>query len=216
LEREKPDPVVIVDGNVYNKKTGQPLSASLIYETLPDGTEAGNGISNPVDGSFKIVLPYDKNYLIRASADKFFAISENLNLDSLVKAGNRQIHKDLYLVPIEIGQVFRLNNVFFDFDKWDLRPESFVELDRVVKLLNENPAMEIELSAHTDSYGSDDYNFKLSDNRARSCMEYLLSKGIIPNRVTSQGYGETKPVAANDTPENRQLNRRVEFKIMKN
>jgi outer membrane protein OmpA-like peptidoglycan-associated protein len=216
LEREKPDPVVIVDGNVYNKKTGQPLSASLIYETLPDGTEAGNGISSPVDGSFKIVLPYDKNYLIRASADKFFAISENLNLDSLVKAGNRIIHKDLYLVPIEIGQVFRLNNVFFDFDKWDLRPESFVELDRVVKLLNENPSMEIELSAHTDSYGSDDYNFKLSDNRARSCMDYLLSKGIASNRVTSQGYGETKPVAPNDTPENRQLNRRVEFTIMKN
>jgi OmpA-OmpF porin, OOP family len=216
LEKEKPEPVVIVDGNVYNKKTGQPLSASLIYETLPDGTEAGNGISSPEDGSFKIVLPYDKNYLIRASANKFFAISENLNLDSLVKEGNRQIHKDLYLVPIEIGQVFRLNNVFFDFDKWDLRPESFVELDRVVKLLNENPSMEIELSAHTDSFGSDDYNFKLSDNRAKSCMEYILSKGIISNRVTSQGYGETKPVAENDTPENRQLNRRVEFKITKN
>jgi outer membrane protein OmpA-like peptidoglycan-associated protein len=216
LEIEKPDPVVIVDGNVYNRKTGEPLSASLIYETLPDGAEAGNGISSPVDGAFKIILPYDKNYLIRASADKFFAISENLNLDSLVKAGNRQIHKDLYLVPIEIGQVFRLNNVFFDFDKWDLRPESFVELDRVVKLLNENPSMEIELSAHTDNYGSDDYNFKLSDNRARSCMEYILSKGIHANRVTSQGYGETKPVAENDTPENRQLNRRVEFKITKN
>jgi OmpA-OmpF porin, OOP family len=126
------------------------------------------------------------------------------------------IHKDLYLVPIEIGQVFRLNNVFFDFDKWDLRPESFVELDRVVKLLNENPAMEIDLSAHTDSFGSDDYNFKLSDNRARSCMEYILSKGIPANRVTSQGYGESKPVAPNDTPDNRQLNRRVEFKITKN
>ncbi|MGZ3845428.1 MAG: OmpA family protein [Flavisolibacter sp.] len=216
LEKEKPNPVVIVDGNVYNKKTNQPLSASLIYETLPDGAEAGNGISSPEDGSFKIVLPYDKNYLVRASADKFFAISENLNLDSLVKAGNLFIHKDLYLVPIEIGQVFRLNNVFFDFDKWDLRPESFVELDRVVKLLNENPAMEIEMSAHTDSFGSDDYNFKLSDNRARSCMEYILSKGISPTRVTSQGYGETKPVAPNDTPENRQLNRRVEFKITKN
>ena len=71
--------------------------------------------------------------------------------------------------------------------------------------------MEIELSAHTDSFGSDDYNFKLSDNRARSCMEYILSKGIATSRVTSQGYGETKPVALNDTPENRQLNRRVEF-----
>jgi OmpA-OmpF porin, OOP family len=216
LERERPDPVVLVSGNVYNKKTNEPLSASLQYETLPDGVEAGNGISNPDDGSFKIVLPYDKNYSIRATADKFFAISENLNLDSFVKAGYKEIHKDLYLVPIEIGQVVRLNNVFFDFDKWDLRPESFMELDRVVKLLKENPAIVIEMSAHTDSRGSDDYNYKLSDNRARSVMEYIIAHGIDSTRITSQGYGETKPVATNETDDGRQLNRRVEFKILKN
>lgn len=216
LEHERPKPVVMVSGNVYNAKNHKPLSASLIYETLPDGKEAGNGISSAMDGSFKMILPYDKNYSIRATADKFFAISENLNLDSLVKAGYKIIHKDLYLVPIEIGQVVRLNNVFFDFDKWDLRPESFVELDRVVKLLRENPSIEIEMSAHTDSRGSDDYNFKLSDNRARSVMEYIVSKGIGTNRITSKGYGETKPVVSNDTDENRQLNRRVEFTILKN
>jgi outer membrane protein OmpA-like peptidoglycan-associated protein len=176
----------------------------------------GNAVSSPEDGAFKIVLPYDKNYTIRATADKFFAQSENLNLDSLVKLGYKEIHKDLYLVPIEVGQVVRLNNVFFDFDKWDLRGESFLELNRVVQLLQENPAIEIEMSAHTDSYGSDEYNFKLSDNRARSVMEYILSKGIDPKRITSQGYGETRHIALNDTPENRQLNRRVEFTILKN
>jgi outer membrane protein OmpA-like peptidoglycan-associated protein len=216
LEREKPDPVVLLTGNVYNKKTGQPLSALLVYETLPEGTVAGNGSSGASDGSFKMVLPYDKNYLIRATADKFFAQSENLNLDSLVKAGYKEIHKDLYLVPIEIGQVVRLNNVFFDFDKWDLRPESFLELNRVVQLLAENPAIEIEMSAHTDSRGSDDYNVILSAHRAKSVMNYILAKGIAPNRIVSQGYGETKPVVANDTDENRQLNRRVEFVILKN
>jgi OmpA-OmpF porin, OOP family len=215
LEREKPNPVILVSGNVYNKKTNEPLSAELIYETLPDGTVAGNGVSSPSDGAFKIVLPYDKNYSIRAMAKHFFAVSENLNLDSLVKAGYKEIHKDLYLVPIEIGQVVRLNNVFFDFDKWDLRPESFLELDRVVKLLKENPAIEIEMSAHTDSRGSDEYNFRLSDDRARSVREYILSKGIAPSRIISQGYGETKPEVPNDTDENRQLNRRVEFKILK-
>ncbi|MDQ6904914.1 MAG: OmpA family protein [Bacteroidota bacterium] len=216
LEKEKPNPVLLVSGNVYNSKTKLPLSASLLYETLPDGVEVGNAISNPVDGAFKIVLPYDKNYSIRATAEHYFAISENLNLDSLVKAGYKEIHKDLYLVPIEVGQVIRLNNVFFDFDKWDLRPESFIELNRVVKLLAENPAIEIEMSAHTDSRGSDDYNFKLSDNRAKSVMKYIISKGIDPSRITANGYGETKPVATNETDEGRQLNRRVEFTILKN
>lgn len=216
MEREKPDPVVLVSGNVYNLKTKEPISASLIYETLPDGKEVGNALSNPMDGAFKMVLPYNRNYSIRAKADHFFAISENLNLDSLVKAGYKEIHKDLYLAPIEIGQVVRLNNVFFDFDKWDLRKESFVELDRVVTLLRENEAIEIEMSAHTDSKGSDDYNFKLSDERARSVMNYIVSKGISASRIISQGYGETKPVVPNDTDDNRQLNRRVEFKILKN
>lgn len=222
MEKEMPDPVVLVSGNVYNAKTKEPLAASLIYETLPEGTEVGTGVSSPVDGSFKIVLPYDKNYSIRASADKFFAISENLKLDSLIKAGYKEIHKDLFLAPIEIGQVFRLNNVFFDFDKYTLRPESFVELDRVVGFLKEYPTIEIEMSAHTDSKGADEYNLTLSDNRARSVMEYILSKGIDKIRITSKGYGETRPVAENinadgsDNPEGRQLNRRVEFKILKN
>ncbi|MEQ1797552.1 MAG: OmpA family protein, partial [Lacibacter sp.] len=116
----------------------------------------------------------------------------------------------------EIGQVVRLNNVFFDFDKWDLRPESFIELGRVVTLLKENPSIEIELSAHTDSRGSDEYNIKLSDNRARSAVEYIIAQGIPANRIIHHGYGETKPVATNDTDEGRQLNRRVEFKILKN
>ncbi len=216
LEKEKPNPVVLVTGNVYNIKTKEPLSASLVYETLPEGTIAGNGISSPVDGSFKIVLPYDNNYSIRASADHFFAVSENLNLDSLVKAGYKEIHKDLYLAPIEVGTVVRLNNVFFDFDKWDLRRESFVELNRVVKLLKENPAIEIEMGAHTDSYGSDEYNFRLSEERARSVRQYIISQGIAVSRITSHGYGETQPVVSNDSEENRQLNRRVEFKILKN
>jgi outer membrane protein OmpA-like peptidoglycan-associated protein len=216
LEKERPDPVVLVTGNVYNAKTKEPLQASLIYETLPDGKQAGNGVSAPGDGAFKMVLPYDKNYLIRASADHFFAVSENLNLDSLVKKGYKEIHKDLYLVPIEVGQIFRLNNVYFDFDKYNLREESFVELNRVVDFLNEHPTIKIEISAHTDNKGSDEYNFKLSDNRAASVRSYLISKGIPEDRVTSKGYGESKPQVDNDTDEHRQINRRVEFVILQN
>ncbi|MFT3934915.1 MAG: OmpA family protein [Chitinophagaceae bacterium] len=215
MERERPNPVLLVSGNVYDIKTKKPLSASLVYETLPDGAVAGNGVSGAMDGAFKIVLPYDKNYSIRAAANHYFAISENLNLDSLVKVGYKEIHKDLYLAPIEIGQVVRLNNVFFDFDKYNLREESFAELNRVVELMKANPTLEIEMSAHTDSRGSDDYNLKLSDNRAKSVREYIVSKGVEGNRIVSHGYGETKPVADNESDDGRQLNRRVEFTITK-
>lgn len=216
LEREKPDPVVLVTGNVYNANTHAPLSADLLYEILSSGKEAGKGISSAEDGAFKMVLPYDNNYSIRASAENYFAISENLNLDSLVKKGYLEIHKDLYLVPIEIGQVFRLNNVFFDFDKYDLRPESYTELNRVLLFLVDHPNIVIEMSAHTDSRGSDEYNYTLSDNRARSVVQYILSKGIPPSRITSKGYGETLPLSTNETDEGRQLNRRVQFKIISN
>lgn len=216
LEKEKPDPVVLVTGNVYNAKTKLPLQAALTYNTLPDGTQAGTGLSNGTDGSFKIILPYDKNYSITASSDKFFAISENLNLDSLVKKGFKEIHRDLYLAPIEVGQVFRLNNVFFDFDKFSLKAASFVELNRLVKLLQDYPALIIEINAHTDNKGSDEYNMTLSENRAKSVLDYIISKGIAADRISSHGYGETKPEATNDTDEGRQTNRRVEFVIVKN
>ena len=199
----------------YNAKTKKPISADLVYETLPDGTQVGTGLSSTIDGSFKVVLPYKNNYSLRASANSFFSVSENINLDSLTNEGFKEIHKDLYLVPVEIGQVVRLNNVFFDFNKWALRSESFVELDRVVQMLKENPAIEIELSAHTDSKGSDEYNLTLSNNRAKSVTDYIISKGIAAQRIILQGYGETKPVATNDTDEGRQQNRRVEFKILK-
>lgn len=215
MEKEKPKPVMLISGYVLDSKTNKPISASLVYESLPDGKELGRGMSSEIDGSFKIVLPYNTNYSIRATAGNFFSISENVNLDSLTDETYKEVHKNLYLAPIEIGQVVRLNNVFFDFDKWDLRPESFLELDRVVKLMQENPGLEIEMSAHTDNKGTDDYNFKLSDNRAKSVMDYIISKGVAASRITSHGYGETKPVATNETDEGRQLNRRVEFKILK-
>ena len=86
----------------------------------------------------------------------------------------------------------------------------------MVKLLKENPAIEIEMSAHTDARGSDEYNYKLSDNRAASVRTYIISQGIAETRIVSKGYGETKPVDTNETDEGRQMNRRVEFTITKN
>jgi outer membrane protein OmpA-like peptidoglycan-associated protein/Tol biopolymer transport system component len=107
----------------------------------------------------------------------------------------------------------RVNNIFFDFNKWDLKPASFFELDRLVRFLESNPAIRIVVAAHTDDIGTEEYNVSLSNKRANSVVTYLSEHGIAATRLEGKGYGEARPVAPNDTEENRALNRRVEFRI---
>ena len=109
----------------------------------------------------------------------------------------------------------RLNNIFFATGKATLRDESFPELNRIAISMQENKTLAIELGGHTDNTGSAEFNINLSQERADTVREYLIGKGIEPDRIASKGYGETKPVAKNDTPEGQQQNRRVEFKILK-
>lgn len=116
---------------------------------------------------------------------------------------------------IKVGETFQLNNVYFAFNKWDLLPASYEELDGVVKFLKSNPTVEIEVSGHTDNIGSDSYNLNLSDKRAAAVKTYLVSKGIAGSRITSKGYGKSKPIAINSTELGREQNRRVEFTITK-
>jgi outer membrane protein OmpA-like peptidoglycan-associated protein len=106
-----------------------------------------------------------------------------------------------------------LNNIFFDFDRSSLRADSKPELARVLAVLKQNPSMKIEISGHTDNKGSAAYNLKLSEARAKSVVDFLVSAGIDKNRLTYTGLGFSEPVASNDTEEGRQLNRRIEFKI---
>ncbi|MDD5571277.1 MAG: OmpA family protein [Bacteroidales bacterium] len=113
------------------------------------------------------------------------------------------------------GKVTVLKNVFFDFDKYDLLPQSFAELNKLVSFLNENPSIEIEISGHTDIVGSESYNISLSEARAKSVVNFLISKGINPERLVYTGYGTSVPVADNNSTEGRAKNRRVEFKILK-
>lgn len=126
----------------------------------------------------------------------------------------KEVDKPLKVVPIEVGGVVRLNNIFFETARSSLRPESRMELDQMVQTMKEYPTMRVELGGHTDSEGTEASNRKLSQDRSNSVRAYLVEKGIDPGRVQSVGYGESKPVAANDTPEGRQANRRVEFTIL--
>ncbi len=118
-------------------------------------------------------------------------------------------------ITYEPSRVFTLENVYFEFGKSVLKPESYPALDELVALLKAEPGMEIEISGHTDNVGGKDANMKLSKDRAESVRQYLIRKGIATNRITAVGYGDTKPVASNDTDEGRQMNRRTEVRILK-
>ncbi len=215
-----PDPVVMLGGKVLNSVSGKAVDSRIVYGTLPDGEEAGSGLSSPVTGEFKIVLPYGKNYWVRAEAPGFIAEEINIDLTDSTAIGKGKSNleiagKTLKLVPIEEGRIVRLNNIFFESSKSLLRPESIPELDRMVFTMNQNPGMRIELGGHTDNLGSDLPNLKLSQERADVVRDYLVSKGVAADRIESRGYGETRPVATNLTAAGRQENRRVEFLILK-
>lgn len=211
-QEAQPDPVVLVTGHVLNKKTNEPVQASITYELLFEGEEVGIARSEPDNGNYNIVLPYGKNYGFRAYASGFYAISENLDLSTISEYKN--IKKNLYLVPIEVGEVVRLNNIFFETAKSELKDESIPELNRVIKLLKENSAIKIELGGHTDNIGSAKSNQKLSQDRAQSVVDFLTKGGISKGRLGANGYGESSPIATNETEEGREWNRRVEFKII--
>jgi len=212
---KKPDPVIAVKGQLLDSKTKEPIGAKIIYERLSDGKEMGIAESNPETGEYELLLPAGEMYGIRAEADGFIAQNANIDLRDYKEGDVAKVdHKDLLLVPIEKEATVVLNNVFFDFDKATLKKESFPELDRVVKLLNDRESIEIEITGHTDSTGPESYNLGLSKRRAEAVEQYLLDKEISPDRITVKYLGETEPAVANDTREGRSKNRRVEFKIL--
>jgi len=204
--------VTILKGVITDAKTNQPLEATI--ELIDNDKNAVLAVfkSNSASGKYLVTLPSGKNYGIAVKRDGYLFHSENFNLPE--GADYQEFTKDVALKKIEVGSVIVLKNIFFDFDKATIRPESANELERLIKLLNDNPSIKIELGSHTDSKGSDEYNMKLSDNRSKSVVEYLIAKGISATRLVAKGYGETKPIDTNDTDAGRQNNRRTEFKIL--
>lgn len=209
----KPNPVVLIKGRVLNAKTKAPMAATIRYEYLANGKDAGQAASALPQGDYRIVLPAGHMYGFRAEAEGFIAINENLEVKAL--SNYSEINRDLMLVPIEVGQTIRLNNIFFETGKHDLRLESAAELDRLVTILQQNPAITIEISGHTDNMGTPALNQPLSEQRAKSVLSYLQKKGVAADRMVAKGYAATKPVGDNTTAEGRQANRRVEFTILK-
>lgn len=210
-DTQKPLPVVLVKGTVYDKVTKKPLAAKVNYENLKTGKNEGLAISDPLTGNYQIALPYGTNYGFNAFANTYLPISDNLDLTK--QANYKEITRDLYLVPELVGQVVRINNVFFDVAKSNLKAESFTELNRVANYLKQKPSVKIELGGHTDNVGNDIANFKLSTERAKAVQLYLVKQGVNITRILYKGYGKTLPVSPNTSEENKALNRRVEFTI---
>ncbi len=207
----KPNPVVLLSGNVIAKGSELPDSVRVFYEELPSGFKHGCTRIDPLSGFYSLVLPAGYNYGIWADAPEF--ASQNENIDTRGLDEYTEIYRDLIIVPIEKGSTLVMNNLFFDFDKDRIRVESYPELNRIAQFLADNSDLTLMLSGHTDSLGTKEYNLKLSERRARAVVEYLIEKGIDPDRLDYRGFGESSPVMDNNTEKNRQANRRVEFEI---
>ncbi|MCD6066159.1 MAG: hypothetical protein K0S33_985 [Bacteroidetes bacterium] len=210
-KKETPQ-LTLLKGTITDETTGAPLEATLEIIDVVKNNVITTISSNSSTGKYLVSLPSGKNYGIMVKAKDY--LFHSVNVDIAYSAGYQEVIKDIQLKKLEVGKSIVLNNIFYDFDKATLRTESMAELDHLVQLMNENPSITIELSSHTDNKGTDDYNQKLSQMRAQSVVDFLISKNIAKERLVAKGYGETVPVADNETEEGRQQNRRTEFKIL--
>ncbi|HOF08168.1 MAG TPA: OmpA family protein, partial [Bacteroidales bacterium] len=205
-------PSMILWKGKITDENGNPLEAQIILTDNETGEQLAVFTSNSETGNFLVSLPSGKNYGIAIKKDGFLFHSENFNISE--NAPYEELMKDIKLKKVAAGAEIVLNNIFFDFNKATLRPESKTELKNVIEFLQQNPSVTIEISGHTDNVGSYEYNQSLSERRAKAVVDYLVEQGIPLSRLVYKGYSFSKPIASNDTEEGRQLNRRVEFKIL--
>jgi outer membrane protein OmpA-like peptidoglycan-associated protein len=213
----KQTPLALIKGSVIDEAG---LPAKNVEITVTDnqtGQIVGIYHTNSKTGKFLFILTPGKNYNITYQSQGNLFYSENLEVAK--GATYYELNVAVKLNPIVVGSKITLNNIFFDFDKATLRPLSNVELKNLVLLMKSNPTMKVEIAGHTDSKGDDEYNQKLSEERAQAVVNYLVAAGIDANRMKAKGYGKKVPVSANkkvdgtDNPAGRQLNRRVELTI---
>jgi outer membrane protein OmpA-like peptidoglycan-associated protein len=210
----RPEKVVTIKGKVLNSD-GLPLDAAIKWENLTTGENAGILSSSPSDGSYIIILQPGKHYGYYAEKQGYYPASSNIDLRNT--SGDTTITENIILysaVEIKGKQLnIRINNIFFDFDDFALKPESFPELDRLYEFLTSNPDAHVFIEGHTDNVGTEKYNQELSSHRAESVLKYLVTKGVKSNRVKAYGFGAKHPISDNETDEGRAKNRRVEFRL---
>ena len=201
-------------GTVYHGETGAPLdSVKVLITDLQD--RVIDSLITDASGRYEFPLAQEGDFRVKVGRDGFF--KQNTRVSTRAQT-TPQIVTDFRLFPLKVDQVVRLDNIFYDYNKHDIRPDAALELDKVVLLLEENPRVKIELGSHTDCRGKDTYNMSLSEKRAKSAVNYILSKGISKDRVKSKGYGESKPsegcACTSCSEDEHARNRRTEFKVL--
>jgi outer membrane protein OmpA-like peptidoglycan-associated protein/tetratricopeptide (TPR) repeat protein len=212
-EGARPGKVTYAKGKVYDIKTKKPLGAHFELIDLETGNLVMESDANSGNGEFLMCLPVEKNYMLNASHDGYLFFSENFSLKELADQ-MKPFLLDVPMEPIELQGVMELKNVFFETAKFDLKPESKAELNKLVSFLKANKMIIGELSGHTDNVGDKKMNQVLSQNRAKAVLDYLVSNGVDAKRLTFKGYGDTKPKVPNDSDANRYMNRRTEFTVL--
>lgn len=212
---ETPAPAnVAINGVTRDAKTKKPIVATVTYRLLSGAEASGDDPADSVrsvspTGNYKIDIDRRGVYAVTASAPGYFSQSDTLVTNRV------DVARDFDLVPIEAGTKITLKNIYFNVSKYDLKPESFPELDRLVTVMQSNPTLQIRLEGHTDTVGEFDANVELSRNRVNEVKRYLVSKGISAGRIETVGYGPSRPINTNKTLKERPENRRVEMVIVK-
>lgn len=207
--------LLVIKGDLVNPEDGTPIDNALLTFTESSTGEVDSVRTNAQGVLYFIAQP-DAEYDVFLQKEGYF------NFRTKVSTGSDPggiIKFDLEMDQIVIGRAIRIENIYFDLNKSDIRPDAAVELDKIVQMMTDNPTITIELGSHTDSRGSDPYNLALSDRRAQSSAAYIVSKGIAADRITGKGYGETQLVngCANGvrcSADEHQANRRTEFKVV--
>ena len=204
-------PVVRLSGHIRNKKTGEILGGDLLLRAIKGDTL--RKLVEAPDGYFHSLVKYGRGYQMYGIVPGYFPITDTLDLRAVDRF--RELSKDVFVAPVEVGEVIRLDKVYFARAEAALLRESFEELDRLVALMKAIPSLEIEIHGHTDNLGELGELQILSELRAERVMGYLVDHGIAATRMVARGFGGSLPVADNRNPDTRPLNRRVEFVIIR-
>lgn len=214
--------MAILTGIITDAETKKPIKAQVVLVDNEKNKVIAEFNSDSETGKYLVSLPGGSNYGIAVKKDGYLFHSENFQIPK--ESGFKQYKKDVELKKVKVGESIVLRNIFYDYAKYSLRDASINELERLIQLLNDNPSMRIEISGHTDTRGTQSDNQVLSENRAKSVVDYLISHGIDASRLEYKGYGESNPLipdseinkmrTKSEKEDAHQQNRRTEFKIL--